>query len=168
MLANRAKQLRTYGWGAKYAIEIAKGQNSRLDELQASFLRIFLPKLDKDNIKRNEISDFYRESIKNPCVSMVEKSNFFSAEHLFPVKTFQRSNLMLHLKKLKISTAIHYPIPDFKQQGAVNSNLHLPNTEKLSEQLLSLPLFPEMTTEEAKQVVTGVNSFECNCGNANI
>lgn len=160
-LAERVRSLRTYGWGKKYEVIIPGGQNSRLDEIQASFLRIFLKSLDEDNLKRNKISEQYKSGINSKYVDMMLASyGEGSVSHLFVIKTSRRDEMIDFLAKSGISTAIHFPITDNMQVGFEHDSNLLPVSEKLSKQVLSLPNYPELTDSEIEYVIENINSFD--------
>jgi dTDP-4-amino-4,6-dideoxygalactose transaminase len=159
-LASKLKKLRVYGWNGKYDVQEKQGRNSRLDEMQAAFLRIFLRDLNLDNHRRYDIAQMYRVGI-NPGVGtcLITASNSFSSNHLFPIKCKTREPLIQHLSNHGISCAVHYPIADFDQPGFGASESQLVNTMELGNSVLSLPIFPEMTDEEVNLVISALNSF---------
>ena len=152
-------KLRTYGWGSKYQVSLPGGRNSRLDEIQAAVLSVFLPNLDEDNERRRFIARFYNENIR---VSNIGVPNFKANEfvsHLYVVTTPERAIFMDSLKSMGIETAVHYPYPDHTQllNDKYRSNSHLPNTELLALEVVSLPCFPELTELEIQRTVDAVN-----------
>lgn len=160
-LAQTIKILRNYGSEKKYFNEIM-GVNSRLDEIQAAFLNVKLPCLETENIKRREIAQLYIQNIDNPHI----KLPFFSSNqdhvfHLFVIRTKYRDLLQAYLLKNEIQTMIHYPIPPH-QQTALKSNfeISLPITEKIHQEVLSLPISPVMKWEEVQKIISVLNSFE--------
>ena len=162
-IADRVIALKQYGWGAKYEIAHEGGRNSRLDELQAAFLRVKLKRLDNWNDKRREVSTRYVTEIGNPRVHLPTVSEGFVA-HLFVIKTNERDSLRSHLTARQIATDIHYPVPDHQQPGlqAKLSRVTLPNTEATAKQVLTLPCFPEMTSSEITYVIDSVNAWSPN------
>lgn len=160
-IAERVKMLRQYGWSNKYEIEIIGGRNSRLDEIQAAFLRYKLKRLDEWNDKRFHICDTYLNNIKNQNVKLptIEKKSFVG--HLFVIRCSQRESLRNFLKSHNIMTDIHYPIPDHLQKAVANYPQHssLENTEIIANQILTLPCFPEMSEEEIMHVTQSVNKW---------
>lgn len=161
LLATRVQMLRQYGWKSKYEIALPGGRNSRLDEMQAAFLRVKLPHLDNWNQRRFEISQMYVSGIKNPLVSLPHISVGSFVGHLFVVRSPQRNSLREHLKLKKIMSETHYPIPDHRQPAfaAQFSNVSLPVTEQVCNEILTLPCFPEMTDDEVQSVIGAVNSW---------
>ena len=160
-VAARVRQLRQYGWGEKYRNEHLGGRNSRLDEMQAAFLNLMLPLLDDWNTRRREIANLYSSGIRNPAITLPPKSGEDSVAHLYVVRCADRERLRSHLQAHGIGTDVHYPLPDYHQpcfEGAYAS-LHLPNTERDAQSVLSLPCFPELTDAEVEQVVDACNRF---------
>lgn len=161
-LAGVLRALRNYGSREKYHHEFA-GPNSRLDEIQAAFLRVKLPLLDTDNARRREISSEYRNGIVNPSVTLpqVEAAEDSHVWHLFVVRTSQRDSLQKHLSENGIGTQIHYPVPPFHQKAyaALFAGVYLPLTGRLSKEVLSLPISPVMTDAEVDSVISAVNDW---------
>ncbi|PJJ98982.1 erythromycin biosynthesis sensory transduction protein eryC1 [Lysobacteraceae bacterium NML75-0749] len=160
-IAERTRRLRQYGWTAKYTNSFSGGRNSRLDELQAHMLLKMLPLLDGWNERRREIANFYSANIKTPKIWTPAISGKEYVGHLYVIQTEHREALRAHLQASRIQTDIHYPLPDYRQpchEGAYES-IHLPVTEKLAKTVLTLPCFPELSNEEAAQVVAACNQF---------
>lgn len=160
-LAETLRALRNYGSHEKYK-NLFKGVNSRLDEIQAAMLRVKLQYLDQDTQRRRVIADIYRHHIHNPVVQLPQCS---LAEqhvwHLFVIRTAHRTALQQHLASQGIQTLIHYPIPPHQQQAYQEWNARsYPLTERLHQEVLSLPMGPTLTEDEAMQVVAAVNSFQ--------
>jgi dTDP-4-amino-4,6-dideoxygalactose transaminase len=152
--------LRNYGSEQKYHNEFI-GVNSRLDELQAAFLNVKLPHLDKENEARKTIVKRYLGEIKNDKITLPywdkSSNNIF---HLFVVRTENRQALQDYLKQNGIDTLIHYPIPPHKQKALAQWNtLSFPITEKIHREVISLPLSPVMTEEEVTSVITIINQY---------
>jgi len=154
------KMLRNYGSQVKYKNEII-GVNSRLDELQASFLNIKLPYLDKENNRRREIAKRYLSEIKNknlqlPFCNDIQKHVF----HLFVIRTENRINLQKYLYENGIETMIHYPIAPHKQKAITSLNhLLYPISEKIHNEVLSLPLNSSLTDDEATKIIRVLNKL---------
>lgn len=160
-LAETLRALRNYGSHEKYK-NLFKGVNSRLDEIQAAMLRVKLQYLEQDTQHRRVIADIYRHHIHNPGVQLPQCS---LAEqhvwHLFVIRTAHRTALQQHLASQGIQTLIHYPIPPHQQQAYQEWNARsYPLTERLHQEVLSLPMGPTLTEDEAMQVVAAVNSFQ--------
>lgn len=158
--AEKIKTLRNYGSKQKY-VNLLKGLNSRLDEIQAAVLRVKLKYLELDNACRREVSRFYRENIHNPQIILPQTEDELShVWHLFVIRTENREHLAEYLNQHGISTMIHYPIAPHKQQAYSELNhLHLPVTEQIHNEVLSLPISPVMKKEEAEYVVKTINKY---------
>lgn len=165
-LAAAIRAIANYGSNKKYVNEY-KGLNSRLDEIQAAILRAKLPRLDADNKRRREIAQFYLTTIKHPDIilpipdhqSPIIK-NTSSVWHIFIVRCSHRDKLQKYLTDNGIQTLIHYPIPPHKQMAFKEWNeMCFPITEKIHQQVLSLPLSPVLTDEETHKAITVINRF---------
>ncbi len=159
-LEQTIRALANYGSAIKYVSQY-EGCNSRLDEIQAAVLDVKLHRLDEDNARRRDIARIYFEGIRNPKIIMPKpdtgESNVF---HIFPVRCTGRDGLQRHLASRGIQTLIHYPIPPHLQACYPQWNhLSLPVTELLSAEELSLPISPELTTDEAAQVAEAINEY---------
>ena len=159
-LAKKLRALRNYGSDVKYH-NIFKGVNSRLDEIQAAVLDVKLKYLDKDNSRRQDIAKYYLEHITNPKITLPKvydpKAHVF---HIFAVRTKNRDEFQNYLKENDIQTLIHYPIPPHKQEAYKELNgLSLPISEKIHNEILSLPISPVMEYNEIKKVVEVVNAY---------
>lgn len=153
--------LRNYGSEQKYHNQYI-GINSRLDELQAAFLNVKLPHLDSENELRRVIAKRYLDGIKNDKIILptwnYTQNHVF---HLFVIRTENRHELQAYLKQNNIETHIHYPIPPHKQRALSNWNsLSFPITEKIHNEVLSLPISPVMTEDEVDCVIKIVNSWK--------
>jgi len=164
-LARKIRALRNYGSDVKYHFPY-RGTNSRLDEVQAAFLRVKLLHLDADNARRREIAARYRREISNPSVRVpvraVDPSQPQSdVFHVFHVFCDRRDALQRHLSDNGVQTVIHYPIPPHRQPAYTEwHGLSLPITENIHDTILSLPISPVMTEDEVSAVVAAVNGFE--------
>jgi dTDP-4-amino-4,6-dideoxygalactose transaminase len=157
-LAKSVKALRQYGWSSKYISDVPGGTNSRLDELQAAFLRLKLGLLDNVNERRRSIYAQYLGS-RAKSVRFVHEPNSGYVAHLAVIETPEREDVVAQLLSSGISTAIHYPVPDHLQKsiGVFTNPVALPNTELLASRVLSLPLFPEMTQVEIEAVQSAIS-----------
>jgi dTDP-4-amino-4,6-dideoxygalactose transaminase len=156
------KALRNYGSHEKYH-NLYKGINSRLDELQAGILRIKLKNLDQENNIRQEIAKYYVENISNNLIICPTLPSFKDSHvwHLFTIRTKNRKKLQDFLMNKKIQTVIHYPIPPHKQKAYKELNhLQLPITEKIHEEILSLPLYPYQDKKHIDIIIEAVNGFK--------
>jgi dTDP-4-amino-4,6-dideoxygalactose transaminase len=156
-LVERIKQLRQYGWGEKYNIDIAGGKNSRLDEIQAAILRISLRRVNDLNLRRREILKAYTQALIGTDISLVTSYSDESAAHLAVLllpKRIDREIFRKNLSNFGIQTAIHYPILDVDQVGLSNVALlsNLPVSRDSVNRIVSIPLFPELTKEEVKTI----------------
>ena len=159
-LATAIKKLRNYGSSSKYVNEFL-GVNSRLDEIQASFLSVKLPVLDSDNSERRDIARAYIKGIANPTVVLPacdgSKNHVF---HLFVVQVATRDHFQDYLKNKGIGTLIHYPIPPHHQQALKEfATLQFPISEKIHQQVISLPMSPVMTQAQIEKVINVVNAY---------
>lgn len=159
-LASKIRAIANYGSDYKYH-HIYKGVNSRLDEIQAAILDVKLKYLDKDNSRRCEIARYYRENIKNPKIILPQAYDENAhVWHVFVVRTDNRKALQKHLENNDIQINIHYPTAPHKQEAYKEWNhLTYPITEKIHQEVLSLPISPVMTNEEIKRVVEVVNEI---------
>ena len=160
-LAERVRALRQYGWQGKYQVSLAGGENSRLDELQAALLSVKLPLLDGLNARRRAIVNTYTAAIRHPDVTLPAPLGEDSVGHLAVVRSPRRDALRAHLHTLGIGSDVHYPFPDHRQPlwQAACAGIALPHTERLAQEVLSLPCYPEMTDTQVQQVVHAVNSW---------
>jgi dTDP-4-amino-4,6-dideoxygalactose transaminase len=159
-LANTIRALANYGSNEKY-VNIYQGLNSRMDEIQAAFLSIKLRHLNEEIEARRIVADYYKEHITNPRLIL---PNYKKASehvwHLFVIRCEDRNDLQTHLTNNGVQTLIHYPIPPHKQEAYKNlSNEDLPITEKIHNEVLSLPISSVLTKEEMSEIVECVNNF---------
>nr|WP_216606448.1 DegT/DnrJ/EryC1/StrS family aminotransferase [Vibrio splendidus] len=152
--------LRNYGSHKKYENKY-QGVNSRLDEIQAAMLRVKLQHLDKETAHRQNLARLYLEGISNPQVTLpkltMEEGHVW---HLFVVRTSNRTALVDHLNKHGVQTLVHYPTPPHQQtayQGL--AHLALPLTEKIHEQVVSLPIGPTLDIDSVKNIISAVNEY---------
>lgn len=160
-LADRARQLRQYGWTRKYCNAVPHGRNSRLDELQAALLQLFLSDLDARNAARRQVANRYSAEIQHPAIVVPGAAGDEFVAHLFVVQTTDRDHLAAHLRDSGVATDIHYPTPDYRQpvHGDRFSGVFLPVTERLCDQVLTLPCFPELRSDEVDRVVAACNTW---------
>lgn len=159
-LAEVLFSLRNYGSEQKYYNEYI-GVNSRLDELQAAFLNLKLPNLDVDNEKRRAIAKRYLAEIKNDKIILpfwdLSSNHVF---HLFVIRTENREGLQEYLTQNNIQTVIHYPVPPHKQKAFTEwNNLSFPITEKIHNEVLSLPMSPVLTETEVDFIIEILNQY---------
>jgi dTDP-4-amino-4,6-dideoxygalactose transaminase len=161
-LAERARLLREYGWAERYVSHTA-GWNSRLDEIQAAILRVKLRYLDQDNHKRGRIADQYGEGLSD-CELMVPsvRGNSTHAFHLYVVRSPKRDQLKAFLNDRGIGTLVHYPVPVHLQPAyheRIACGNSLPQTERAARDVLSLPIYPELSDADVQQVIESIRDF---------
>ncbi|MEN2281244.1 DegT/DnrJ/EryC1/StrS family aminotransferase [Algoriphagus sp. SE2] len=160
-LANMIKTMGNYGSQKKYFNEV-QGVNSRLDEIQAAVLLVKLKYIDQENEIRRRIAKRYLTEIKNPHLNL-PKSKPDSLDHVFHVfvvRSKNRKDLIGFTDSRGIQTLIHYPIPFHKQEAYQEySSLHLPITEQIHEEILSIPISPVMEEAEVDQVIRVLNEY---------
>lgn len=160
-LAHLLRALRNYGSQEKYKNHY-QGVNSRLDEIQAAMLRVKLKYLETQNGHRRQVAQMYRQGINNaairlPSVAKEEQHVW----HLFVIRSAHRTALQQHLKQQGIETLIHYPIPPHQQHAYKTYNQHAyPLTERMHQEVLSLPISPSISFAEVKRVIDACNAFE--------
>ncbi|GAA4281481.1 DegT/DnrJ/EryC1/StrS family aminotransferase [Gaetbulibacter aestuarii] len=160
-LANVLLSLRNYGRVSNYENNF-KGFNSRLDEIQALFLKVKLKGLDLQNKKRRQIAKFYLENIKSEKIILPTFKDLEShVFHLFVIKCEKRKALMRYLLENGVETQIHYLIPIHKQKAYSEfRNMDLPITSKLQKEVLSLPLHPDLKQFEMDRIVSLISGFQ--------
>ncbi len=161
-LADRVRQLRQYGWGDKYSVELGGGRNSRLDELQAAVLNVELPLLDARNERRRQIAALYSEGINHPAIRLQQRGGDEDVVHLFVLRCQQRDRLQQHLARCGVQAVVHFPIPDHRQLALPSNDdaPNLPTTERACAEVLSLPCHPALTDAEVQHVIAACNHFE--------
>lgn len=164
-LAQIIRAYRNYGSNKKYE-NLYKGLNSRLDELQAAFLSVKLKTLVGDNQQRRSIAQYYIDHINNDLVSLPfnKQTNirdfYFHVWHVFPVRIESRDDFQTYLTAHGIQTVIHYPVPPHKQPAYAEwNNSTFPISEKIHREIISLPISPVLSAEDASIVCQVVNSY---------
>jgi dTDP-4-amino-4,6-dideoxygalactose transaminase len=157
------RRLRQYGWDDARQTHEA-GLNSRLDALQAAILRAKLPYLDADNERRAAIARRYERGLADlPITTPTARAGAEHAYHLYVIACTQRDALMAYLSDRAIGSAVHYPVPVHRQRGyaerAIVPGSGLPVTERICRQILSLPLYPELSDADVERVIATVRSF---------
>ncbi len=158
-LAETIKALRNYGSHKKYE-NLYRGINSRLDELQAALLTVKLKYLDEETEVRRKIAERYDLEIKNTKVKLplLPSNRLEHAWHLYVIQVSDRETVQQFLADNGVQTLIHYPIPPHKQQAYKEwNNFSYPISEKMHNDVLSLPISPVMTNEEVTKVIEAVN-----------
>jgi len=161
-LAERVAALRNYGSETKYH-HLFQGVNSRLDEIQAALLRVKLRHLDEDVALRRRVARRYRDGIRHPQIALPEVAHEEQhAWHLFVVRCHRRDALQRHLQAQGVQSQVHYPVPPHRQPAyAELREAWLPLTERLHEEVLSLPLGPSLGEDAVARVIAACNAFEC-------
>lgn len=163
-LADRLRRLRNYGQSEKYFHPI-EGYNSRLDPLQAALLRVKLPRLDAWTEARRRLAAMYQERLAEAPVEVPARPRMRDALdhvfHIFAIELEDRDAARARLHERGVRTVIHYPTPIHRQPAFAWLGLgpgSLPHSERLSQRLLSLPLFPEMTEAQLDRVVSALHA----------
>ena len=161
-LADKVRALGNYGSDYKYH-HIYKGNNSRLDEMQAAFLRVKLRQLDKWNKERQRLASIYNAHIDNPDIILPEvMEDRTHVYHIYAIRSEKRDELEKYLKEKGIGTNKHYPIPMHLQEAYTDLGIkegELPLAEEISRTELSLPMYYGMTDEEVIYTAEAINSF---------
>jgi dTDP-4-amino-4,6-dideoxygalactose transaminase len=161
-LAENARLLREYGWRERYISDVA-GWNTRLDELQAAILCVKLRTLDADNARRRQLGALYDELLAPASVTVPQEMSYGRhVYHLYVVRSAQRDALQAFLKERGIGTLVHYPVPIHLQpayRGRLGDVGSFPETEHAAREILSLPMFPELSEAEVRQVAGAVREF---------
>jgi dTDP-4-amino-4,6-dideoxygalactose transaminase len=163
-MAKRMKMIRDHGQAKKYYHDI-EGYNGRLDSIQAGWLSVKLPHLPKWNESRRKLAHRYHESLAQLKEFMVipeEAPWSKGVYHLYVVRVQDREALQAHLAESGIGTGIHYPIPLHQQKayGYLGYNTgDFPVTERVSREIVSLPMFPQLAASQQDQVVSAVKEF---------
>ncbi len=161
-LAERMRLIREYGWEERYVSHLA-GWNSRLDEIQAAVLRVKLRTLDADNSSRGRIAETYDKHLSGTGLVIPAKREGAShVHHLYVVRTKDRNKLRAHLTTHEIGTGIHYPVPIHLQKaylGRLKGAERLPVTERVANEILSLPMYPELPEADVDATIKAVVGF---------
>lgn len=163
-LGERVRALREYGWEQRFISKVA-GVNSRLDELQAAILRVKLRHLDEDNQRRGRIAEMYGQALADHDLIMLPQTSA-SATHVFHqyvIRTKARDSLQNFLGDRGVATAIHYPMPVHQQPayaGRLKACGSLRATETVAQEILSLPMFPELAEHQLDTVVEHIAAWQ--------
>jgi dTDP-4-amino-4,6-dideoxygalactose transaminase len=165
-LADRLRALRQCGWRSRYVSDIA-GVNSRLDEIQAAVLRVRLTMLEAENQRRREIATAYDGGLAGlPLALPGRRSDATHVFHQYVIRTPHRDALQCALRERGIATNIHYPVPVHLQpayRGRVALGPSgLAETERAAREVLSLPMFPQLTEEQVGRVISAVHGAFAN------
>jgi dTDP-4-amino-4,6-dideoxygalactose transaminase len=161
-LAEKLRLLREYGWAERY-VSHSVGFNSRLDELQAAMLRCKLPHLDADNAARARHAGFYDRMLGETSLALPRRREGAThVFHLYVLRTPMRDRLLHHLRKEGVGALVHYPVPvhlqpAYRHYGRGEGSL--PGTERAAHEILSLPMYPELTETELATAVKALRAF---------
>jgi dTDP-4-amino-4,6-dideoxygalactose transaminase len=159
-LSEKARLLREYGWVERYVSHFS-GWNTRLDELQAAILNVKIKHLDEDNSKRARLAEIYNKELSGagiivPC----RRENCTHVYHLYVIRSARRAELLTFLREKGIDASIHYPVPVHLQPAYIRlGNRSLRETETLASQVLTLPMYPELSEAELRSVIEAVREF---------
>jgi dTDP-4-amino-4,6-dideoxygalactose transaminase len=163
-LAEQTRLLREYGWKERYVSAIP-GLNSRLDELQAAVLRVKLPHLDAENESRRRLAGIYRSLLaETGLIQPITGPDVSHVYHQYVIRTPRRDDLKTYLREGGIGTLIHYPVPVHRQPayvGCSEGRTSLPRTEEIAGEVLSLPMYPELTMDRIRTVARKIRAW---CG----
>ncbi len=161
-LAETVRKLRDHGFSKKYFCDIL-GYNARMDGFQGAILSVKLKYLDKWNQERNRVANRYREKLEGlPVTLPTEFRDSYQVYHQFVIESDARDELQSYLAENGIPTLLHYPIPVHKQEGFIRAGFpsgSFPVTEKLSERILSLPIYPELKDNEIDYIGSKIREF---------
>ena len=159
-LAEQLRAVREYGWDDE-RVSQTTGFNSRLDEMQAAILGAKLPRLDADNARRREIADGYDAALAGSGLALPHRrGDATHVFHLYVVRTDRRDTLLARLKERNIAAGVHYPVPVHQQPGYaghVRVADDLRESERAAAEVVSLPIYPELTAEERERVVAALH-----------
>ena len=161
-LARQVAALRNYGAEVKYR-HLMQGVNSRLDEIQAALLRVKLRHLDEDVARRRAVARRYRDGIRHAQLRLPQVAHEEGhAWHLFVLRCARRDALQRHLLAYGIHSQVHYPVPPHRQPAYPElHHLRLPLTERLHEEVLSLPMDPTLSDAAVQRVIDACQAFRC-------
>lgn len=162
ILADRIREQRQYGW-RDAAISHSAGTNSRLDEVQAAVLRRKLRRLEQSNERRRVIAARYCDALQDLPLGLPQsRPGDEHVFHLFVVRVRDRDGFRSHLHQRGIATGVHYPVACHQQPGfrdLIDVRGPLVHTEALAAQVVSLPMFPELTDGQVDEVISAVESY---------
>jgi dTDP-4-amino-4,6-dideoxygalactose transaminase len=159
--AARIRALRNYGSVKKNHNDFI-GMNSRLDELQAAFLSVKLPQLDRINEHKRRLAALYHKGLKGDFVKPVIHRDFFDVYHIYNIRHKRRDDLKQYLSDNGISTDIHYPVPPYRQKAlrAIFDDSMYPRSDEIHATTLSLPISLCHTEKDIARVIDVLNRFE--------
>lgn len=156
-VADRARMLREYGWDAERNSQV-QGMNTRLDEIQAAILRVKLPYLDADNAARRRVAARYAGELDavDGLSLPAQAPDSEHVYHLYVIRAAKRDERLMALRGTGIGAAVHYPRAVHQMRAYARLASALPETERAVNEILSLPMFPEMTEAQQQTVVDAV------------
>ena len=160
-LSKRAYLLREYGWTERYVSHFS-GWNTRLDEIQAAILRVKLKHLNEDNSKRVHLAKIYDRELSTANLILAKlRENCTHVNHLYVVRSPKRDELLTFLKEKGIGASIHYPVPVHLQPAykSLHGCEELPETEKVAKEILSLPIYPELSESDIQMTIKTIIDF---------
>lgn len=159
-LYEELKMIRNYGSQEKYYNQVV-GYNSRLDEVQALFLEIKLPYLDKTTEHKRKLAAMYLDQLKDDFILPEVHPDYFDVYHIFNIRYPQRAALKEYLLKLGIGTEIHYPVAPNKQKAMAYllGSTSFPISEAIHDTTLSLPCSSCHTESDIQRVIDALNAF---------
>ena len=162
VLADRARAMREYGWAERYVSRV-RGWNTRLDALQAAVLRVKLRSLDEENACRSRLAGLYHQLLAAAGLALpMERPGSLHVYHQYVIRTSRRDALQAFLKARGIGTLVHYPVPVHLQpayQGRCSGSDQLPETEQAAREVLSLPVYPELSPSDVRAVAESIMEF---------
>lgn len=162
-LAEQVRRLRDHGRTGKYE-HPAFGLNCRMDEIQAAIVRIALRRLDERTARRREIARRYTQALRGTSLlPPAERDDVRHVYHLYVLRSQHRDELAAHLQEAGIATGVHYPIPCHAQEACRTAGyrpVSLPQTEQTAREILSLPVYPELTDAQVDRIVGEVTAFD--------
>jgi dTDP-4-amino-4,6-dideoxygalactose transaminase len=161
-LAEKVRLLREYGWSDRYVSRIA-GWNSRLDEIHAALLRVKLRYLDAGNAARSRFASLYCEGLAGtPVAAPRRRPNATHVYHQYVVRSPERDALQAFLKTQGVGALVHYPAPIHLQpayEGRLRGRDDLQQTERAAREVLSLPIYPELSEPEQDHVIQSIKAY---------
>ena len=160
-IAEKVMMLRNFGQKEKY-YHLIKGMNHRLDSIQAAVLNVKLKYLEKWNESRRKLALLYNKKLNGIVIVPKEMSYGKHVYHLYVVRVKERDALLANLKSKGVAAGIHYPVPIHLQKAYTDMGLKegsFPLTEKFSKEIISLPMFPELTEGEVDYIAKCIGEF---------
>jgi dTDP-4-amino-4,6-dideoxygalactose transaminase len=161
-VAETVRALRNCGQAAKNVHSLTPF-NHRIDSLQAAILRVKLPYLDQWIASRNQLGHLYNQLLPDSVIKPVEPPGYYHVFHLYVIQSQERDALQAYLKEQGIGTAIHYPLPVHLQPfyaNGIDRHGQYPVAERACNEILSLPMYPELTESHVAEVVQRIKEFE--------